>query len=429
MSGLDESVAAAQAEEATFRKLLPTEGLIGDYMRYTDRQESPGSFHFWSILTVLSACLQRRVWVSQGVFPIFPNLYTVLVAPTGRCRKTSAASLALGIAEGFDWLNVIADKTSGEALLEALMKGTQAMVEASKHGPSVTPPDSAGLIKAPELEVLLGSENYANGIVALLTDLYDCAPDFKYITRNKAPVVLHNVVVQLLGCTTPSWFSSLPEDRFGGGFMSRFIFVMKTQRDRIISMPTTPPPEEKQNLRRQLLTIRSVMKGELHLTPEAFAWYDDWYNKAALQPIEDVNLMGFVERKPVTVFKVATLLVASKMGTEIDLATLKQAFAIVSWTQAKAFDVFAKVNLSNLGRLKLRILDFIDCKGGVCSRRDILRKFSGQFQNGIGDLTAIQELLVQSGEITLGESTGTGRPSILYKRLYIMEDTDAGHKS
>jgi hypothetical protein len=420
MNGMEESVAAAQCEERIFRDLLPQDGFIADYMRYTDRQESPGSFHFWSVLTVLGACLQRRVWLSKGVYPVYPNLYTVLVAPTGRCRKTRAVSLALGIGEGFDWLNVIADKTSGEAFLEALMVGTQAMVTSSAGASAtVTPPDSAGLVKAPELAVLLGKEAYSAGMINLLTDLYDCPDDFKYLTRNKRPVILHNVVVQLLGCTTPSWFSiGLAEDNFGGGFMSRIIFVVKDQRDRIISMPEAPHPDERQNLRKQLLTIRSVVKGELKLTPDALAWYTEWYNASALQPIDDVNLMGFIERKPDTVFKVAILLTAAKLGREIDLTTIKQAFEIVTWTQRKAFRAFVHINLTGLGRLKLRILEFIECKGGKATRRDIMRKFGGQFQNGVGDLKAIDEVLQQSGDVKIETETHHGRPTIAYTRLF-----------
>jgi hypothetical protein len=418
IDSLRESVEIAQRDEAEFRALLPKRGLIHEYMRYTDRQESPGSFHFWAIATVIGACLQRRTWVSKGIYPVFPNLYTILVAPTGKCRKTRAVSLALSIADGFDWLNVIADKTSGEAFLEALMVGTQAMVGASAAtGPTIIPPDSSGLLKAPELAVLLGKETYASGMVDLLTDLYDCPDDFKYVTRNKKPITLHNVVVQMLGCTTPSWFShSLPEDSFGGGFMSRFIFVVKEQRDRIITMPEAPQPDEKQSLRRELLSIRGVSRGEMRLTPEAYTWFDNWYRMSAMQPIDDNNLVGFIERKPDTVLKLALILASTYKQACIDLSVLKQAFDIVSWTQGRAFAAFAHVNLSTLGKLKMRILDFITCRGGRVSRRDVLRKFSGQFPNGVMDMVSIERLLTESGEIeTPKQDNRCGRPTIFYQ--------------
>ncbi len=414
------SVETAQLEEKEFRALLPKRGLIFDYMNYTDRQESPGSFHFWAIATVIGACLQRRTWVSKGIYPVFPNLYTILVAPTGKCRKTRAVSLALGIADGFDWLNVIADKTSGEAFLEALMIGTQAMVGAQQQsGPTLIPPDSSGLLKAPELAVLLGKETYASGIVDLLTDLYDCPDDFKYVTRNKKPIMLHNVVVQMLGCTTPSWFShSMPEDSFGGGFMSRFIFVVKEQRDRIITMPEAPAPEEKQGLKRELLSIRATCRGEMRLTPEAYTWFDTWYKMSAMQPVDDLNLVGFVERKPDTVLKLALILASTYKQACIDLSVLKQAFDIVTWTQNRAFAAFAHVHLSQLGRLKMNVLDFIDCRGGQATRRDILRKFSGQFANGITDMVSIERLLTESAEIEiLTQPNRSGRATITYKRV------------
>jgi hypothetical protein len=421
---LEESVVAARTEEEEFRRLLPQDGFVGDYMVYTDRQESPGSFHFWTGITILSACLQRRVWVCKGIYNVYPNLFTILVAPSGRCRKTRAMSLGVELIDGFDWLNLIADKTSPEAMLEALMVGTKTMSEEVKgmHGPAV---DSTGFITIPELAVFLGKENYNSGMTNLLTDLYDCRDSFRYITRNSRPVVLRNIALQMLGCTTPDWFgSALPTNAFGGGFMSRFVFVVKKQRDRSITFPESPPPDMKHNLKKLLLQIRARVHGKITFSPAAFKWFDEWYKSTELEMIDDINLMGFVERKPDTILKVATLLAASEMTTELSQPTLERALHIVEWSQSRAFEAFKHVNLTAFGMLRRRILDFVECNGGVVTRRQVLRKFAGQLPNGIRDLEAVEAVMQEAQEVAVKAVNTSGRPRIEYRMVYGGRDDD-----
>ena len=56
-------------------------------MKYTDGVPSPDIFRLWSGITAISGALERRVWVETSRSVLFPNLFTLLVAPpaVGKC--------------------------------------------------------------------------------------------------------------------------------------------------------------------------------------------------------------------------------------------------------------------------------------------------------------------------------------------------------
>jgi hypothetical protein len=418
-------IAKAKRDEAEFRRLLPTEGFFPAYMQYTDRQESPGSFHFWTAATILGACLQRRTWLSKGVYNIYPNLFTVLIAGTGKCRKSRAMGLGVELLERFDWLNLMADKTTPEALLEALMVGTQNVAQNNEQNPGPREElDSTGIITTSEFAVFFGKQNYNTGMAELLTDLYDCRSSFKYVTRNRRAVMLKNIAVQILGASTPDWLGdALPASAFGGGFMSRFIFMVKKCRDRSCAWPEEPHPDAKRNLQLDLIRIRAFCVGKMALTPEAMGWFERWYDHIESELVQDPNLIGFVERKPDTVLKLAIILAASMSTKTITAEILEQAYKIVSWTQDRMFEAFKNVDLTLTGKLRMKVMDFIKAQGGQVTRTAVLRKFGGSLPNGVSDLNSIQETLVEAGQLSVTvHPNPQGKVTMIYK--LVEEDQD-----
>lgn len=419
----EQSVADARAEEEALRTVLPTKGFLGAYLKYTDRQESPGSFHFWVGATILGAVLQRRCWVSKGIYQVYPNFFTVLVAPSGRCRKSRAAALGIDLLAPFEWANVCADKTTPEALIQALAFGTASMEE----GASAPRQDgnSTGIIPASELSVFINRQQYTSGMVTLMTHLYDCPQTFKYLTRNRRPLVLRNVSLSMVGCTTPDWLATnLPESAFEGGFMSRMVFVVKFQRDRMIAIPEAIPQDEMEELKIQLLQIRAEMLGEVRMSKDGEDWFRKWYEGLAMAPVDDIMLLGFVERKPDTVLKLALILAASELRHSIELHDLEQAHQIVTWTQERMFHAFKNVDMSVIGAIANKICDLLDANGGALSRRDVLRKFGNRLPHGLTDLQTIENLLIETGYVNVEllpvEGRG-GRPTVIYRRNYDKE--------
>lgn len=413
----EQAVGQAKLEDEEFRKLLPTSGFFHYYMRYTDRAESPDLYHFWVAATILAGVLQRRVWFDKGIYHVYPNLYTILVGPSGVTRKSRAIKLGTELIESLEFANVIADKTTPESLLEAMQYGAD-NTETTNESTALA--DSAAFIRASELSVFLNKASYTATMVTLLTDLFDSPSTFKYMTRNSRPIRLRNVSVNFLGASTPEWLATnVPPDAFEGGFMSRIIFVVRHVRSRFIAFPDKPIPAQTDALRQALVNIRRHAKGEMQLSKDARSWFEKWYMNHELKNRETAyNLLGFIERKPDVVIKLAMLLAIAEDPSRLTIDTkhFEHSLSILTWTQRHMFRAFENIDLSYVGGLRHRILKMLENAGGTMTRRDVMRSLSSKI-NTVRDLDEVEKIFEETGdvEVIVKLSGGRGRPSKIYK--------------
>jgi hypothetical protein len=107
-----------------FDDLVPTRGWIADYVDYTRNTEPPTVFHFFAGMMAVSTALSRNMYYDMGPYQLFPNLCVVIVAPSGRCKKTSACQMSVNMMNAIG-LNVLADKLTPEVLVESLKERTR----------------------------------------------------------------------------------------------------------------------------------------------------------------------------------------------------------------------------------------------------------------------------------------------------------------
>lgn len=419
----------SRVEEQAFATHLPKTGFIHEYMEYTSIHEAPGSFHFWTAMSVLSAVVQRRAWLSKGIYRVYPNLYVILVAPTGRCRKTGCIKVGIELAGKIDYLNIIADKTTPEALLEALMQ-SKVQVEddedlltpgmAPSNGGKTLSLDSTGFIRSTEMSTFLNKSNYTSGMITLLTDLYDCPDDFTYLTRTQKPIVLDNIFINMLAGTTPEWLATnLPESAFEGGFMSRVIWVVKHWKDRVIPLEDEPDPAKMKRLVQMLNYIHSHQHGPMVFSDQAKQWYINWYTNNSMQVSDSEKLSGFHERLPDTMLKVAMLLqAADKPGVmQLELSYIKQAEKIIRWSMDKMFRAFEATDLSRIGQLRRQLNGILDHYGEI-SQREVMRKVAGRLDYK-DQFDQVRDIMIEAGELVVQKAKpkgGKGRPKIIWRR-------------
>ncbi|KKK48946.1 hypothetical protein LCGC14_3140030 [marine sediment metagenome] len=242
-------------------------------MKWLDDSEAPDSFHLWTALTILGAAMRRNAFIRRGYYTLWPNFFTVLVAKTGRCRKSSAMEAGVvNLLNKVDEVLVISDKMTTEGLIETL---SQHVVMTNK----MVSREATGLVFASEFAVLI---HHDTKMVGFLTDIYNSREKWLYTTRTKGKVELSGICVSLLAGSAPEWLKLIiPMGAVGGGFTSRIIFVYEEDRRR--SIPRPSPPDKK--LRDDLiadLKIMTTMEGEFKLSPDAGKLFDDWYNHRGL---------------------------------------------------------------------------------------------------------------------------------------------------
>ena len=60
---------------------------IDSYLDFVDNSEPPQMFKLWCAISVIASALERKCYLSWGTLTFYPNIYIVLVAPSGKARK------------------------------------------------------------------------------------------------------------------------------------------------------------------------------------------------------------------------------------------------------------------------------------------------------------------------------------------------------
>jgi hypothetical protein len=183
-------------------------------------------------LSVIAGALQRRIYLKWGLGQvIFPNLYVVLIGPSGRTRKGVSIGIAKDFLKSVPGLTVAPESSSGR----------QAMILAMKRASINFKDPTDGKIKfhcsitafSEELSVFLGQGDIA--YLSNLTDWYDSKDDWEYETVGRGKDSLQGLCLNLMGATAPDWIQSMiPPEAVGGGFTSRVIFIVEEHKKQTV---------------------------------------------------------------------------------------------------------------------------------------------------------------------------------------------------
>lgn len=285
---------------------------IDSYLKFTENSEPPTSYQKWTAISLIASVLQRKCRLEWGPITFYPNMYIVLVGPSGRCRKGTA----MGV--GHEFLRKLgipmaAEATTREALIRSLEEsGAQDGFSVDEKGNMYD--HSSLTIFSPELTVFLGYNNLQ--LISDLTDWYDCRSEWEYRTKNSGVNTIKGVYVNLIGATTPDLVrSALPQDAVGGGLSSRMIFVSEWERSKVVPFPflTDDDLALHEDLKHDLEAIYA-MRGNFSITEEFKKVWLKWYvHQDKNPPFKDnPKFEGYVNRRGNHVLKLCMIFSASE---------------------------------------------------------------------------------------------------------------------
>ena len=305
---------------------------------YVEETESPRHFWAWAGIYALTSALERKCWLPFGMETIYPNLFVMLIAPPGRCRKGSPAGFVKKILLDIG-VNVFVDSASKRAL-------TQEMDKISKnHACSFKILDPEGIeIYQSQCPICLVSKELSSffavnlkEMVELLTDLFDSHDKWDYKTSGKGEDCIHGVCLSAFFASTPRWVArNLPEGSIGDGFTSRFVVVYGDEKYKAVPIPPPPPAVLYRKLTDDLSRIKQL-SGEFKFSPEAERMFRGWYGRIQKKAKKtfDERIGVFLEREHVIAIKTAMgLHVAYSDTLTIEVQDIKQAIALVEEIEA-----------------------------------------------------------------------------------------------
>jgi hypothetical protein len=334
---------------------------IDAFMRYTDNTEPPDIFRFWTAISVIASALQRKCYVLWGSSLIFyPNLYIVLVGPSG-VRKGTAMAPGLELIEDLGKIKVAAQATSLQALIRRLK-------ETNYNDPDLETGKqqfhASMTIFSKEFTVFLGYHN--RELMSALCDWYDCDRRWVYETIKRSKEEIIGVWVNLFGATTPALIrSSMPLDAIGGGLTSRIIYLYEEEIGKMVLLPMET--EEEKKLRQLLLDDLdkiSMLSGQFKYTEKFLTSWSDWRVTAQKNPpFYDDRFEGYISRRPNHVMKLSMVMSASRGDNQNQMVLteddLERAIEVLEKAELKMQNVFKGVGKSDIADILQRVMTFL----------------------------------------------------------------------
>jgi hypothetical protein len=310
-------------------------------MQFTQETESPDAYHFWTGVSLLSAATKRQVYLEFNQFRIYPNTYIILVGPAG-ARKSVATSIGIRIADKVG-LKRFSDKITGAALIKDLSESQEKLIDIKKGEITFVTPI---IIYSSELGVFMGADAYGSGVIADLTDLFDCPNKWEKKTISRDSEIVIAPYVTLLAASTPQTLKDvLPPGAVGQGFTSRILFVWAPSRRKRVPIPTWGIEYEAlaNSLVADLKHISSL-RGVFQFSDTGLRLYRQHYmeHPEPEDEFEDERLRNYAARKDIHMLKVAQILsVADRDDLIITEVEIKGAIDALNWLDQGLPSVFA----------------------------------------------------------------------------------------
>jgi len=315
---------------------------IEKFVSLTDTGLSPESYRRWTALVLVAAILDRRVYTSirPGLI-LFPNLYVLLVGPSGR-GKTPPIIAARDLLETQPHVGLAPDYTSYQAFIKALADRA-AMVDQEEAMPRRR---ATMTLMLSEWAAFMNKPDNAH--LAIMSHVFDCN-DFKADVLCRELNNAENLYVNICAGVVEDWFAEgMPATSFKQGFMQRVLLIFEPALP--AGKDSTPPYECSLDADPEVARHKFIEKMWPHLeklaavrgfvpwAPEALAEFNTW-KEAGWPPVpEDTMLEGYTTRRDLFVGKIALLHAVSRHPGE-------QTILLKDYQDAKKILLVAEINM------------------------------------------------------------------------------------
>lgn len=385
------------------------EGWLQGYLRYTKEQESPEMFHFWVGVSLLSAVTARKVYIDQGFFKVFPNMFIILVAGSQKCKKSTSIHIGVDLIKNMEEYKpfILSQKMTPESLIDAMAS------EAIEKNISKSDPTAAGVIVADELSTYLDSNAIQRGMLPVLLKMYDCTDPFEYNTKTGGKQIVPKPYLNILAGSSPEYLKiSLPSNEVGGGMLARTLLVYqeKPRRARPFIRFDKDQVLLKKDLVYDLMQI-SELEGAFEFSPAAVDWYEKWYytwHKDSNFEERDASLENYHAKKPDHLFKLAQILSISE-GDKLLITPkhLEQGLQFLNQNEKLMPRALGTILSTGTGVVTKKILDtirVIEAGGVLATRKRILARVHKEYS--YEEMQKALETLLQAGLVTVERRKG-----------------------
>ena len=292
---------------------------IQDYLTHTEALEAPKSFWEWSCYAMIAAVLRDSCYFEMGYRKMMPNLYVLLLAPSGADRKSAPFSV---VEELID--NDLVGNTKmlrGQCTIQALQ---DILSQEDRH------PKSKRQLK--DGSVMLLAEEFSSffiddpKLIQNLTDMHDFRAEYSKKLKTGPSNTIRNMCITMLAASNQSLLDTVfNSSAVFGGLLSRTCVIVPDGHrpaNSLLRVDLLAVELRKKNLIKQLGEI-SRLKGTFKITPAAEHRYEEWYVQLYASMRQHPDPTGVKARVHANVLKLAMILAASELRLEITLEDIE----------------------------------------------------------------------------------------------------------
>lgn len=347
-------------------------GWIADYVEMSRRlTDSPRIYHAVTGLSVLATVLGNKVKISAfGARDLHPNLYFVVMGPSGFYRKSTACEIGMTVLENVDPEAVFADEFSPEALVSGLAERPDLLIHIDEFGDAMA---------------LWNKKSYLQGIKGLLTTLFDNRPYKRRLKGAGGKGVVEtitNTALSVLATTTVDYLKDqMQVEDLRGGFTSRILWLWAEQKEpRVRTRPTNRAEaiEDLSPFLRRWLEQKDVRADFSRVDSVFFDWLDAFEEHYTGNLPAEIS--GIVARAGTHVQKLATVLAAANdlpnanQYLVIQRDHLDRAIEFVTWSvERQKYMVTDVFQFTDVDKMRNRLVDALRSRGGRMLQSEALK--------------------------------------------------------
>lgn len=411
--------------------VYPREGWIGTYLLYAQGMEVPLAWHFWCALAVLGACMKRHFYLDMNNYYLWPNLYTMLIGPSGE-GKSAAIAVAVDIVRRVnklyekrgvvEWrrVTVTPQRCTPEKLINMIR--TQKVIDQDSNDLLVEhETDSTCFVVADEIVTLLGKSTFhSDQWIHILTALYTSPQRFDASTISRGNDELKNPTISCLFGSTADWIrTSVTDDMFSGGFMGRCVFVPRETADRDYPLADVLDPITANFLAEMLVEFTNCEPFEFLGSSGWWDLHHDLHIDSKRQAeSSDQTMRGYYNRKVAHVLKVAMLMAIAEGRRTGEPEDITKAVRIVEMEEFRLPECFSEMNAHKTSLLGDYVLKMIVKHGGRLGHSDLFRRV-GKRVGPARDLEAVIHTLASQRRVRVLRPQEGVRKGIEYEVLAV----------
>jgi len=329
---------------------------IDRFIAYAQPFNTTPLFLEWGAVWQLSTAVTRQCVSELYGQKMAPNMFVLLIAAPG-AGKSQAISAVRSIMIPATQFSFIPSSVTRAALQDFMSDNQQ------------TRKDPAGAFSISNEAIALSEEmqgilpEHDVGHLSLYNELYDLRSIYKSRTRTHGQIDLQAPYCSIITGAQPAFLATtLPEQAWGMGFMSRSIMVFDKQRDRTSAFKSKSLDHAAQTKLITDLRKRKELFGYFAWDSAAIDLYETWWVDKGGPPVPQAKrlAMGYNTRRDMHFFKLAMAYSLAR-GTDlkVTLEDVTQAIGLLLRTEDRMRFIFAEMANTGVMVAMQDVLDII----------------------------------------------------------------------